>query len=229
MGKKNRSDAADMPRTLLPGGQVSLSPLTRKRDHSDLRYPRGRVLNGCIFGNRSYFYLYDRDFGITRVSSPVWWPPGTGIRRFFQTLSGILGMKAFKADSMTIFSMLRMNENHKRSVAQTILSESGAIVKCQSCGNYHDRLDGRANHLAFSTGEQLILRGDARVRDFKSNFDALKSLMGRILTESSRTGRCHQMKRGSGPPEGALKLPGQHEPAPAGPLRQSAGDRVKQL
>ncbi|MCB2148325.1 MAG: hypothetical protein KQI81_17750 [Deltaproteobacteria bacterium] len=103
-------------------------------------------------------------------------------------------MKALKAEIMTIFSMLRMNENHKRSIAQTILSESGAIVKCPSCGNYHDQLDGRANHLAFSTGEQLIVRGDLRVRDFKSNFDALKSLMGRILDESSRTGRCDQMK-----------------------------------
>ena len=96
---------------------------------------------------------------------------------------------------MTIFSMLRMDENHKRTVARTILSESGAIVKCQSCGNYHDRLDGRAHHLAFSTGEQLIIRGDVRVRDFKRNFDALKSLMGRILAESSRAGRCNQVKR----------------------------------
>jgi hypothetical protein len=104
-------------------------------------------------------------------------------------------MKALKADSMTIFSMLRMGENHKRSVARTILSESGAIVKCPSCGNYHDRLDDRAHHLAFSTGEQLIIRDDARVKDFKRNFDALKSLMGRILAESSRTGRCNQMKR----------------------------------
>jgi hypothetical protein len=107
-------------------------------------------------------------------------------------------MKEFKADSMTIFSMLRMDENHKRSVAQTILSESGAIVKCRSCGNYHDQLDGRAHQLAFSTGENLILRGDSRVRDFKRNFDALKSLMGRILAESNRTGRCNPIK-GLGP------------------------------
>jgi hypothetical protein len=113
-------------------------------------------------------------------------------------------MKALKADSMTIFSMLRMDENHKRSVAQTILSESGAIVKCRSCGNYHDRLDGRAHHLAFSTGEQLIIRGDARVRDFKRNFHALKSLMGRILAESSHSGSCNPVKKktaGSLPPK----------------------------
>ena len=104
-------------------------------------------------------------------------------------------MGQLKADSMTTFSMLRMDENHKRSVAQTILSESGAIVKCRSCGNYHDRLDGRAHHLAFSTGEQLIIHGDARVKDFKRNFHALKSLMGRILAESSHAGSCNPIKR----------------------------------
>jgi hypothetical protein len=135
----------------------------------------------------------------------------------------------FKADRMTIFSMLRMDENHKRSVAQTILTESGAIVKCHSCGNYHDQLDGRAYHLAFSTGEKLIIRGDARVKDFKRNFDALKSLMGRILAESSRTGGCNQMNRGSGSPAEALKLPRNHEPAAADSLKRSPAFRVKQL
>ena len=114
-------------------------------------------------------------------------------------------MTARKADSMTLFSMLRMNEDHKRNVAQTILSESGAIVKCQSCGNYHDRPGRRAQHLAFRTGEQLIIRGDARVRDFKRNFDALKSLMGRILAESTRTGSCHPIKR-----KNARRLPQNH-------------------
>jgi len=96
---------------------------------------------------------------------------------------------------MTFCSMLRMDENHKRNVARSILSESGAIVKCPSCGDYHDQPDGRAQHLAFRTGEQLIIRDDVRVRDFKRNFDALKSLMGRILAESSHTGSCHPINR----------------------------------
>jgi hypothetical protein len=62
---------------------------------------------------------------------------------------------------------IRENDNHRFQIPlwqrfkrlylgvshlfQTILSESNAIVKCRSCGNYHDRLDGRAHHLAFGT------------------------------------------------------------------------------
>jgi len=39
-GRKGRSWAADTPWTPMPGGQVALSPLTRKKDHRHLRYPR---------------------------------------------------------------------------------------------------------------------------------------------------------------------------------------------
>lgn len=87
------------------------------------------------------------------------------------------------------------NEEHKYQVALSILVKAGAVVKCDTCGDYVDNRDDEASTYAYRIANSMIAQKDAQVEAFKGNSTGLRDLIKNVREDVNWECHCEEVMK----------------------------------